>query len=281
MAFSLPAPITLEVNRKFDWKVLALLIAAGLVGFVAVLPYTLTLEAEAIRKATLAIPLPLLLVLQGIQALIIVAVIGGLGYFLATRIGLGLPFIEGALNGKPIWDRLPRIAWIAIPAGVIVGVVVIVLDLWIFGPAIRGLVAASGGSIPATINPPAWQGFLASFYGGIVEETELRLGVLTLLAWLGRFVGRTADNRPSLAVLWIANVVAAILFGLGHLPATAAAGLPLVPIVIVRAVVLNGTIGLLAGWLYWRWGLESAMIAHFSGDIVLHVLAILAGGGLA
>ncbi|MDD3715217.1 MAG: CPBP family intramembrane metalloprotease, partial [Atribacterota bacterium] len=30
--------------------------------------------------------------------------------------------------------------------------------------------------------------------------------------------------------------------------------------------------GLAFGWLYWTRGLESSMIAHFSADIVLHVL---------
>lgn len=281
MSFNLPSPIVLGTDRKFDWRVLAMLVGAGIVGYVAVLPYTLTLEAAALSRVTATVSLPMLLVAQGVQTAVIVAVIGGLGYFLATRIGLGLPFIEGALKGEPIWNRLPRIAWIAVVGGVLGGLVVIALDYAVFGPAINTLMAVRASTVPAGMNPPAWQGFLASFYGGVVEEIELRLGMLTLLAWLGRFVGRTADNRPTLAVLWIANILAAILFGLGHLPATAAAGLPMAPVVIARAVALNGIVGLVTGWLYWRWGLESAMIAHFSGDIVLHVLLILVGGSLA
>jgi membrane protease YdiL (CAAX protease family) len=36
--------------------------------------------------------------------------------------------------------------------------------------------------------------------------------------------------------------------------------------------LLNGIGGVVFGWLYWKKGLESAMIAHFSADIVLHVL---------
>jgi len=38
---------------------------------------------------------------------------------------------------------------------------------------------------------------------------------------------------------------------------------------------LNGLGGLAFGWLYWKQGLESAMIAHFSADIVLHVITPL------
>jgi membrane protease YdiL (CAAX protease family) len=75
----------------------------------------------------------------------------------------------------------------------------------------------------------------------------------------------------------VANVLAAILFGLGHLPATHAAGLPVDTLVITRAIVLNGLLGLIFGWLYWTFGLEAAMVSHFSGDIVLHVIWPLPG----
>jgi membrane protease YdiL (CAAX protease family) len=76
-------------------------------------------------------------------------------------------------------------------------------------------------------------------------------------------------------VLWIAIVVVAVAFGLAHLPATAAIGLPIDTLVASRAIVLNGIGGVAFGWLYWRYGLESAMVGHFSADIVLHVLLVL------
>ena len=73
-------------------------------------------------------------------------------------------------------------------------------------------------------------------------------------------------------MLWTVNVITAVIFGLGHLPITIALGLPLDAFIVTRAIVLNGIGGLAFGWLYWTYGLESAMIAHFSADIVLHVL---------
>jgi hypothetical protein len=72
-------------------------------------------------------------------------------------------------------------------------------------------------------------------------------------------------------------VVAAALFAVGHLPATAAL-LPLTPLVVVRALVLNGLSGLVFGWLTWKRGILAAMLAHFSADIVLHtVVPVLRG----
>ena len=97
---------------------------------------------------------------------------------------------------------------------------------------------------------------------------------MSVLVWLGRFVSKTEDGHPTLAVLWIANILAAILFGLGHLPATAAL-FPITPLVIIRAIVLNGLIGIAFGYLYFKHGLESAMLSHFTADIVLHVLLAL------
>jgi membrane protease YdiL (CAAX protease family) len=46
----------------------------------------------------------------------------------------------------------------------------------------------------------------------------------------------------------------------------------LTPALIARALILNGIPGIAFGWLYWRRGLEAAMVAHFSADLVLHVL---------
>jgi membrane protease YdiL (CAAX protease family) len=122
-----------------------------------------------------------------------------------------------------------------------------------------------------TSQPAAWKGFLASFYGGIAEEILLRLFVMSFFVWLGSFLGKTTDRKPTNAVFWIANILAAVLFGLGHLPATSLL-VPLTPLVIIRAVILNGLIGIACGWLYWKRGLEAAMISHFSADLVLHVL---------
>ena len=68
--------------------------------------------------------------------------------------------------------------------------------------------------------------------------------------------------------------VTALLFGLGHLPATAVVW-PLTPLVVARALLLNGLGGLVFGWLYWRRGLLAAIVAHVGADLVLHVVTPL------
>jgi hypothetical protein len=97
---------------------------------------------------------------------------------------------------------------------------------------------------------------------------------LSLIALLGKFIARRANGYPTRSILWIATIGAAILFELGHLPATAAI-LLLTPLVITRAILLNGLAGLGFGYLYFTFGLEAAMLSHFVGDIVLHGVAPL------
>ena len=254
---------------RATWRVFAVLMAGALVGVVGILPYLLTLLDELPRSVEDALPSRwILLPLQIGQAMVLVGAATGLGLWLGPKVGLGAPMLYGLVNG----DREARaqLRALILPSavlGVLVGVAIVLLDLWVFAPQL-----APAGSDPAALQPPAWQGLLASFYGGIVEELLMRLGLMTLLVWVGARLTRSPIPRP--AVIWTAIVITALLFGAGHLPTTAAL-LSLTPLVIARALLLNGIGGIVFGWLYWKRGLLAAMLAHFSADIVLHVVAPL------
>lgn len=47
------------------------------------------------------------------------------------------------------------------------------------------------------------------------------------------------------------------------------------PLVIVRTIILNAIPGIIFGWLYYKKGIEMAMVSHFSADQVLHVFTSL------
>jgi membrane protease YdiL (CAAX protease family) len=63
----------------------------------------------------------------------------------------------------------------------------------------------------------------------------------------------------------------AILFGIGHLPALKSLLGRISPLMLARSLLLNAPIGLICGWLFWTYGIEAAIVAHFSADIVYHV----------
>jgi membrane protease YdiL (CAAX protease family) len=99
-------------------------------------------------------------------------------------------------------------------------------------------------------------------YSAVTEELLYRVVISTLLAWLCYI----ALSRETEAI-WIGISIAAVLFGLAHVP-----NLAHVPHAILRAVVLNGIAGLLFGWLYWRKGLEPAVLAHLMADAVMYLV---------
>ena len=258
-----------------NWKVFFILWIASILATVAVVPYSLEMQMSTLSRAQLPLPLPMIIVISMVQNAILFAIMIFLGLLLAGRVGLGAPIVEAATRGERVADRVRAILPLSIILGVIAGALIVGLDVLIFQPAMLNELGETATALDLqTSQPAAWKGFLASFYGGIAEEIQLRLFLMSLFAWLGHFVSRTAEGKPTAAVFWIAIVLAAILFGLGHLPATAAL-VPLTPLVITRAIVLNGLGGIIFGWLYWKRDLEAAMISHFSTDIILHVLFAL------
>jgi hypothetical protein len=263
----------LTVGTRFNRREFLVLWIASIIGVVAIIPYSLTLQAPVMQGLPISLAVLLPIQIGENAAIFAVAVAGGL--FFATRTGLGAPILEAYLARQKVMDRIKAILVPSIALGVIASLIVITLDAAVFVPAlVAELGKASQVLTQPNIQPPAWQGFLAAFYGGIDEEILLRLFLLSLLTFLGKFVNHTADGRPTLLVLWTANILTAIVFGLGHLPATAAI-LPITPLVVARAIVLNGLAGIAFGYLYWTRGLESAMLSHFSADIILHVVLAL------
>lgn len=261
------------MKTLINWKVFFILWIAAILATIAVMPYVLELQSSAL--SALELSLPALIALQTIQNTVLLAIMIFLGMLLASRVGLGTPILDVATRGEPVANRIRAILPLSIMIGVIGSVLIIGLEILIFQPAMMSELGDAAAALDLqNAQPAAWKGFLASFYGGIAEEIQLRLFVMSLLVWLGRFFSKTAEGKPTSGVFWAAAILAAVLFGLGHLPATATL-IPLTPLVITRAIVLNGLLGVAFGWLYWKRGLEAAILSHFTADIVLHVILAL------
>ena len=104
-------------------------------------------------------------------------------------------------------------------------------------------------------------------YGGITEELLVRWGVLTLLAWAMWRVFQKGRGTPRSSYFVSAIVISAVIFGVGHLPLAAALGSGMTVPIVLYVVAANSVFGLIAGYLYWRKGLEAAIMAH----MVTHV----------
>jgi len=251
------------VNRHFR---LALCLGiAGAASAALVMPYVMALMPQVFARATGAgVGLPVIVAGQALQALVLFTLISWAGLRVGQPMELDAPLLRSFVYATPRPPSAGATLGRACALGFGCGLLIVLADLsmqrWM--PA------------PLSAMPPAierWKGFLAAYYGGIGEELQMRLFAMTLLAWAAWKL--LAWKRPSLPpfAAWVAIVLAALAFGAAHLPA-AARVFPLDAVVVLRTLLLNGIGGVAFGWLFYRHGLEHAMAAHFSADIVVHVL---------
>lgn len=243
-------------GRLSKSRLFLILFGLGLLGI-----FSLALQPIVLPEG-IEIPLsePMVRLLTMVQPAILLAVMVLIGVRVAPRVHLRAPAIEALATGQAIWRAFkPQI----VPG--LVGGLIGALILSLYGGyqyrTVPDIVAASG-------NTPMLTRVL---YGGITEELITRWGVMSLVLWgawrlLG---GRNRANKPAAGVVWGSNVLAALLFGILHLPAAISIGLSS-PLWIGLVIGTNTLVGLIYGWLYWRKGLEAAMLAHG----LTHVVAL-------
>lgn len=250
------------LKKLINWKIFWMLFILSILGVIAVLPYVLSIQSDLLKEIPFALPIFLLIVI--IQSAILFLFVIIIGLILSKKIGFHLPLLERWTEKKEVFSYFKSILGISIGLGVLAGILIIIGDF------LLSVLGASSLDLKTNVIP-VWQGFLASFYGGINEEILLRLFFMSFLVWIFFKIKKTDEGKPTNISIWAAIILAAIIFGIGHLPFTASLT-TITPVIIARAVILNGIGGIVFGWLYWKKGLESAMIAHFSADIFLYVI---------
>lgn len=232
--------------NEFDWMMYFMLLGSAVMGTALVMPYAFEINKEKLAQVPMS--MPKLVILSMIQSTILFAILTFLGLLAADAVGLS---ITSEFAIVPL----------AIGLGILASVLLIAIEYFIFRPHMPEVLRKGEGHVAL------WKRFAASFYGGISEEIMTRLFLVSGIVW----VMNVPLGIELSSVYGVAILIAAILFGVGHLPTTAAMT-RLTPLIVVRAIVLNGIFGILCGWLFWQYGLMAAMVAHFTGDIVLHVI---------
>jgi membrane protease YdiL (CAAX protease family) len=244
------------MKTAINWKIFLILLTSSILSVFAIFPYVLTLQGDILKQ--IGQPLLVIFLLQLFQSAILFSVTIFIGLYLAKRVNFRLPLLEAIVTHSDSKKIIKEISLISIISGIAVAVTIYAVDY---------LFALQGATLSTSQNlAPIWQKLLAAFYGGITEEILMRLFLMTLLVWIGKKLFR--QTEPNKITIIISIVIASIIFGLGHLPITASLT-AITPIIVVRAIVLNGIGGIIFGYLYWKKGLESAIIAHFTTDIFL------------
>ncbi len=201
----------------------------------------------------------ILLIVTAIQTAGYAFFCGFFGHILADKIGLW----------KPIkFEKKSLLVTLAIS---LIGGAIFSLDHWTFGNWIDGIQSANVSSLTVS-------GVLASvLYGGIIEEVMLRLFFMSLIAfiiWKVFYKKCDKDSVPPI-VFTMANVIAAVIFAAGHLPATVIVFGGLTPLILFRCFLFNGGFGLVFGWLYRKYGIGYAMLGHAGFHIVSKLIWII------
>ena len=179
--------------------------------------------------------------------------LGAAGIFFGKKTGLWKD--EKAITRKPLLA--------SVLVAVFGGMAIILPDLFFFGNYSQAI-ADSYLAKPSIIT------ILATvLYGGVIEEVMLRLFMISLIAFL---LQKVFGKRTW--VLVVSNLLAALLFAAGHLPITFMT-IGNTPMILFRCFLLNGGVGLFFGWLYYKYGLRYAMIAHAGCHVVSKLIWIL------
>ena len=185
-------------------------------------------------------------------------VLGAAGIYFAKRVGLWRD--EKHITKKPLM--------ISALAALVCGAVMILSDVLFFGRYSDVIMSSYAAK-------PSLDYIIATVtYAAVIEEVMCRLLAMSLAAFLLHRLFEKNKEMPSTFVLISANLISAMLFAAGHLPVTVMM-IGTSPLIIFRCFLLNGGLGLVFGWLYRRWGLRYAMIAHGGCHVVSKLIWVL------
>jgi len=264
-----PATIDRSLPRKSGEPMrvrspnVAAFLGLGVLALPGVLSIAL-LVPSALGRVLTTRPLPMsvaqLTFISVVQAGVITAACILVGLFVAPRVGLRSALVQRMRGESAGRTRLE----LGCAVGAVLAVAMMAVDLFF-----ASHYPAEWDALQRT-SPPALATTLAgSLYGGIVEEIIFRWAIMSALAWAAWKIWQRDRPVPARGVLGAAIVLSAVVFALGHLPVSGALGVAMPPLFWARIIVANTLVGLAFGWLFRRYTLETAMVAHATFHILL------------
>lgn len=231
---------------KVDLVLFGILLLASLLGVALGVPFVFAVLAEADPHRVW--------MNAGVELLFFLVPASAIGVWLGPKTGLGARLLKELLSGtSKCRSRLIEVLLLSTAVGGVLGGSMVLLT--------RGK--------PFYVGPGQLELALRSASAALTEEILFRLGLMTLFAWLLRsYVRRSGSAQTSID---LANLLAALLFAAAHLPGHVILGTSPWSLVI-GILIFNDIAGMAMGWLYARFGLISAVLAHFVADIVGHVI---------
>lgn len=253
--------ISLSDTQELNWKVV--LILAGICGIPLIFMGIGFSLISLFDISEWNIGMGNLLIWSAIFAYLVAWAIGiVIGLWFGKKVGLGAPLIESWVNGEPVRERLISILKFSIGAGICVTVAKITADLLLFSSSLPLLLYQwQPIFLPLRLKIP--------FDQGLGDEIVFHLFWMTILVWIIYKIQKPANNQPTPIGVWIPIVIVSLLAVLKSVihASSLLAGAQVLVIVSIGMIPF--------GWLYWKKGIESAMIAHFTSTLLLVLLTLM------
>lgn len=255
------------IRLRWNWKVYGVLMSLYTLGFATGFPFVLSFEEY---KS------PHVFWDELLNGFLLGAAVLSMGMALSKRTGLGMTVLDNWISGKPKIISPTLVLSLSV-----MGVIVSSFLLLALRFVASLFIVAMGGDISTTVQasadlmsnyPEIWKWFLVAFHASVTEEIIFRFGLMNLLVWTIQGLGSENKGLSPKSVFWISNLIAGFIFGLLHLIGVVPVPDDLLSKTLV--VLQNMWVGLLFGWFYWKFGLESAMLTHFLLDVFLYVWMI-------
>lgn len=250
------------MNKKL--QLVLLLFFVGFAGILTTLPiysYTIDYTPNLFRDFRTLLQNNWFYLIGPTISLIIAVTVGTL---LHDKVNLRLPLFDNLVGRKEKSEKseIKGIVLYGITGGIIGGLL------------ITGIIIAFSPILPSDLLDAIQSnrvGLITRvFSGAITGEILHRFGFMTFLVWLGYKM----SGKLSPSTYWTAIIVSVILFGAAQLtPTLIIGGTPPASLLFYHLLV-SGTSVTIAGWLYWKKGLEAAIITH----VVANVIMVLAAG---
>lgn len=153
----------------------------------------------------------------------------------------------------------------AIIAGAAVALAQLVFDLWFWRAVPYSQIAALRHAAQLSAASPLSR----LLFQALTDELMLRWGLMSGVLWVLALLFHQ-KSKPQPALVWTAIVSVAVMSALGQLPAILnMLSVDPASVLIARTAIVSAVAGIAYGWLYWKHGLEFAVLAHVLAQIGL------------
>jgi len=306
----LPKASNAKMDKRLFWREFWILWGAGVI--------TGTIFAAVVRIPTTPLATllllrnhsqkPLLLGMEAIEITVGLAIAASCGLLAAHRVGLGAPVLEKWLRGEAIRSQLRPLLVPSLLVGILVAAVSILPSFSVFHPK-RQLALHEAEKISASPDgaklaeklqrlsdgrPLTSTSLTVSYLNAAIRgELISRLFLLSILALIFAKITGSLSGTASNRVLFSSVISVAAIGAIASVAWQSATTTMIFStlgviknvndpfwLVIVRALLRTVPAAIGFGWLYVRYGIESAILSAFVASVVAHLLFVLVAARL-